>query len=103
MRTAFEERRNYIVERMNAIPGVSCIKPQGAFYVMMNLEKLVGKTIHGRVIENGDDFADLFLKEGLVAVVPCSGFGAPNFVRWSYATSMANIKEGLDRLEKFLA
>ena len=103
MRTAFEERRNYIVERMNAIPGVSCIKPQGAFYVMMNLEKLVGKTIHGAVIRDGDDFADLFLKEGLVAVVPCSGFGAPNFVRWSYATSMANIKEGLDRLEKFLA
>lgn len=103
MRTAFEERRNYIVERMNAIPGVSCIKPQGAFYVMMNLEKLVGKTIHGAVIHDGDDFADLFLKEGLVAVVPCSGFGAPNFVRWSYATSMANIKEGLDRLEKFLA
>lgn len=103
MRTAFEERRNYIVERMNAIPGVSCIKPQGAFYVMMNLEKLIGKTIHGKVIENGDDFADLFLKEGLVAVVPCSGFGAPNFVRWSYATSMENIKEGLDRLEKFLA
>lgn len=103
MRTAFEERRNYIVERMNAIPGVSCIKPQGAFYVMMNLEKLVGKPIHGAVIRDGDDFADLFLKEGLVAVVPCSGFGAPNFVRWSYATSMANIKEGLDRLEKFLA
>lgn len=103
MRMAFEERRNYIVERMNAIPGVSCIKPQGAFYVMMNLEKLVGKTIHGVTIKDGDDFADLFLKEGLVAVVPCSGFGAPNFVRWSYATSKANIKEGLDRLEKFLA
>lgn len=103
MRTAFEERRNYIVERMNSIPGVSCIKPQGAFYVMMNLEKLAGKTIHGVTIHDGDDFADLFLKEGLVAVVPCSGFGAPNFVRWSYATSMENIKEGLDRLEKFLA
>lgn len=103
MRSAFEQRRNYIVERMNAIPNVSCIKPQGAFYVMMNLEKLVGKTIHGVTIKDGDDFADLFLKEGLVAVVPCSGFGAPNFVRWSYATSMANIKEGLDRLEKFLA
>ena len=48
-------------------------------------------------------FADAFLKYGLVAVVPGSGFGAPNFVRWSYATSMENIKEGLDRLEKFLA
>ena len=102
MRTAFEERRNYIVERMNAIEGVSCIKPEGAFYVMMNLDQIIGRTIHGVTIKDGDDFADLFLKEGLVAVVPCSGFGAPNFVRWSYATSMENIKEGLDRLERFL-
>ena len=103
MRQAFEERRNYIVERMNAIPGVSCIKPEGAFYVMMNLEKLIGKTIHGVEITDDDVFADAFLKYGLVAVVPGSGFGAPNFVRWSYATSMDNIKEGLNRLEKFLA
>ena len=102
MRQAFEERRNYIVERMNAIPGVSCIKPEGAFYVMMNLEELIGKTIHGVTITNDDVFADTFLKYGLVAVAPGSGFGAPNFVRWSYATSMDNIKEGLDRLEKFL-
>ena len=103
MRQAFEERRNYLVERMNSIPGVSCIKPEGAFYVMMNLDQLLGKTLHGVKIENADDFADLFLKKGLVAVVPCTGFGAPNFVRWSYATSMDNIKEGLNRLEKFLA
>ena len=103
MRQAFEQRRNYIVERMNAIPGVSCIQPEGAFYVMMNLEQLLGKTIHGVEITNDDVFADAFLKYGLVAVVPGSGFGAPNFVRWSYATSMENIKEGLDRLEKFLA
>ena len=102
MRKAFEERRNYIVERMNSIPGVSCIKPEGAFYVMMNLEQLIGKTIQGVEITNDDVFADAFLKKGLVAVVPGSGFGAPNFVRWSYATSLENIKEGLDRLEKFL-
>ena len=102
MRQAFEERRNYIVERMNAIPGVSCIKPEGAFYVMMNLEQLIGKTIHGVEITDDDVFADAFLKYGLVAVVPGSGFGAPNFVRWSYATSMDNIKEVLNRLEKFL-
>lgn len=103
MLQSFEERRNYIVERMNRIPGISCIKPEGAFYVMMNLEKILGKTVHGVEITNDDVFADAFLKHGLVAVVPGSGFGAPNFVRWSYATSMENIKEGLDRLEKFLA
>lgn len=102
MRKAFEERRNYIVSRMNAINGISCIKPEGAFYVMMNMEKLVGKTIHGEVIRDSDDFSAAFLKHGLVATVPCTGFGAPNYVRWSYATSMDNIKKGLDRLEQFL-
>jgi aspartate aminotransferase len=102
MRDVFEQRRNYIVERMNSIEGVSCIKPDGAFYIMMNCEKLIGRTLGGRVIKDGDDFAMAFLEKGLVAVVPCSGFGAPNFVRWTYAASMENIKEGLDRLEKFL-
>lgn len=102
MRKSFEERRNYLVERMNSIPGVSCIKPEGAFYAMMNLGQLIGKTIQGIEITNDDVFADAFLKKGLVAVVPGAGFGAPNFVRWSYATSMENIEEGLNRLEKFL-
>ncbi|BFK87025.1 pyridoxal phosphate-dependent aminotransferase [Pseudoflavonifractor gallinarum] len=103
MRKAFEERRNYLVERMNRIPGVSCLCPEGAFYVMMNLEQLIGKTIQGVEITDDDVFADAFLKKGLVAVVPGAGFGAKNFVRWSYATSMDNIREGLDRLERFLA
>ncbi len=99
----FEKRRDYIVERMNRIPGVSCIKPQGAFYVMMSVEKLLGRSLGGIPIQDSDDFAKAFLENALVAVVPCSGFGAPNYVRWSYATSMENIKAGLDRLEKFLA
>ena len=102
MRQAFDERRKYIVERMNQIDGVSCIRPEGAFYVMMNMEKLVGKVLHGETIRGSDDFSAAFLKHGLVATVPCSGFGAPNYVRWSYATSMENIKKGLDRLEEFL-
>lgn len=103
MRKIFEERRNYLVGRLNKIDGVSCITPNGAFYVMMNIEKLIGRTLGGKLINNDDDFAVAFLERGLVAVVPCSGFGIKNFVRWTYATSMENIKEGLDRLEKFLA
>jgi aspartate aminotransferase len=103
MRKAFEERRNYMVKRMNQIEGVSCINPEGAFYVMMNVEKIFGKELFGTVIQNADDFGSLFLKYGKVAVVPGTGFGAPNFIRWSYATSMENIREGLDRLEKFLS
>ncbi len=102
MRKAFEERRNYIVERMNSIPGVSCIMPEGAFYVMMNIEGLIGKTLGGQLITDDDSFAMAFLEKALVAVVPCSGFGMKNFVRWSYAASMENIKIGLDRLEKFV-
>ncbi len=102
MKKAFNERRLYMVERMNKIPGVSCIKPEGAFYVMMNISALKGKKIDGKTIETSDDFAGAFLEKELVAVVPCSGFGNDNFVRWSYATSMDNIKKGLDRLEKFI-
>jgi len=102
MRVEFEKRRNYIVERMNSIEGVSCIKPEGAFYVMMNINALVGKTLYGVEIKNDDVFAELFLKKSFVAIVPCSGFGMPNYLRWSYATSMENIKKGLDRLEEFL-
>ncbi len=103
MRDEFALRRNYIVERMNKIDDVSCLNPEGAFYVMMNIEKLIGRKFGEIEITDSDSFAKAFLEQGLVAVVPCSGFGAPNFVRWSYATSMENIKEGLDRLEKFLA
>lgn len=102
MRLEFLKRRDYIVERINAIPGVSCIRPNGAFYVMMNIEKLIGRTLGGKLIENDDDFAVALLEKALVAVVPCSGFGMKNFVRWSYAASMENIQKGLDRLEKFV-
>ena len=103
MKKAFDERRKYMVERINAIEGVSCRMPMGAFYVMMNISAILGKTIAGKVINSADDFADLFLEKCLVAVVPGTGFHAPEFVRWSYATSMENIKEGIDRLEKLLS
>ena len=102
MRQAFEVRRDYIVERVNSIEGVSCIRPEGAFYIMMNVEEQLGRTIHGETISSSDDFCAALLKHGLVAAVPGTGFGAPNFVRWSYATSMDNIKKGMDRLEEFL-
>jgi len=99
----FDERRKYMVERINAISGVSCTAPDGAFYVMMNISKLIGKTICGKTINSADDFSEVFLSEQLVAVVSGVGFDAPEYVRWSYATSKENIKEGIDRLEKLLA
>lgn len=102
MKKAFEERRNYMVERINAIPGVSCIKPEGAFYVMMNMKRLLGTVLYGKTIRSAADFADLFLEKSKVAVVPCESFEAPGYIRWSYATSMDQIKKGMDRLEEFL-
>lgn len=102
MRRAFQERRDHLVERMNRIEGISCIKPQGAFYVMMNMKSFIGKKMYGVEIRSDADFAQLFLEKGLVATVPCESFAAPGFVRWSYATSMEDIDKGIDRLEQFI-
>lgn len=103
MKKAFEERRNHMVERMNSIDGVSCIMPDGAFYIMMNISALLGKEIDGTVITGSDVFAEKFLEVEKVAVVPGKSFGTDIHVRWSYATSMENIDKGLDRLEAFIA
>ena len=102
MRKAFQARRDHLVERMNKIEGVSCIKPQGAFYVMMDMHSFIGKEMYGQKINDDNDFAKLFLEKGLVATVPCTAFAAPGFIRWSYATSMQEIDKGLDRLEEFI-
>ena len=102
MREAFEQRRNYIVDRVNAIEGLSCRKPDGAFYIMINIEKQIGRTLGGMEINNSDDFSLALLKSGLVAVVSCTGFGCKNFVRLTYADSLKNIEEGMNRLEKFV-
>lgn len=102
MVAAFDERRNYMVKRMNEIEGVHCIKPHGAFYVMMNLKKILGTTLYGQTITSADQFCELFLEKAGVALVPGTSFDAPKHCRWSYATSMKNIEEGLNRLEKFL-
>ena len=102
MRRAFDIRRKYLVTRLNSIPDVSCLRPDGAFYVMLNLEKLIGRTLGGRVITDDNVFAEVFLEKCLVAVTPCIGFGMPNFVRWSYAANMEQIAEGAERLEEFI-
>lgn len=102
MKKHFIERRDYMIETINSIEGVSCKKPNGAFYIMMSIKGLIGKELYGKVINNADDFANIFLEKAKVAVVPGTGFGASEYVRWSYATSMENIKEGLERLKKLI-
>lgn len=99
---AFDVRRRFLVERINAIDGVSCIMPQGAFYVMVNLSQLMGRTIGGVLIDSDSAFAEAFLEQSLVALTPCVGFGMPDFVRWSYAAGLEQLREGADRLESFL-
>ena len=99
---AFVSRRDYMVKRINSMPGLSCVKPNGAFYVMMNISQLMGKELAGRKIQSSDDFADVLLEKANVALVPGSGFGIDTHVRLSYATSQENITKGLDRIEQFL-
>ena len=102
MRDAFEARRNYMVQRMNEIPHVSCIKPEGAFYVMMYLGDVLGHTIRGHQIDHSADFASALVQEEMVATVPGSAFGADQYIRWSYATDMETIRKAMDRLESFM-
>lgn len=102
MRKQFKRRRDFMVDMFSSIDGISCRRPHGAFYIMMNIEELIGSTMYGTTIRNADDFAKLFLDVAKVAVVPGTGFGAENYVRWSYATSMDNIVEGVERLKTFL-
>ena len=102
MVSAFTERRNYIVDRLNEISGVSCFKPIGAFYVFPNFSEYYGKSYQGKKISNSTDLADYFLDVAKVAVVPGIEFGADPFERLSYATSMKDIREGIDRIEEAL-
>jgi aspartate aminotransferase len=102
MVAAFAQRRKYIVDRLNGMKGVSCYNPTGAFYVFPNFSSYYGKTYQGKKIGNSTELADYFLDVARVAVVPGGEFGADSFERLSFATSMENIKEGLDRIEKSL-
>ena len=102
MRRTFEVRRDYLYDRLSHIPGVHAVRSEATFYMLMNIEALIGKELYGVKIQNADDFAQVFLEKGRVALVPCTGFGAPHYLRWSFAVSMENIIAGADRLEAFL-
>lgn len=99
MRQAFEGRLNIIYDKLVAIPGVSCVKPQGAFYLFPNVKEAASLTGYSNV----DEFATALLEEALVAVIPGSGFGAPDNIRLSYATSLELLEKAVDRIESFMA
>jgi aspartate aminotransferase len=94
----YDRRRRYIVERLNALPGIACSMPQGAFYVFPNITRLFGKKWGEKKMANSVDVTDFFLEEARVAGVAGSGFGDDQYIRFSYATSMKNIEKGMDRL-----
>jgi aspartate aminotransferase len=98
----FDRRRRYIVERLNAMAGITCSMPPGAFYVFPNITGLFGKKWGEKRISNSADVTDFFLEEARVAGVAGSGFGDDQYIRFSYATSMKNIEKGMNRLQEAL-
>jgi aspartate aminotransferase len=97
----FEKRRTYIVDRLNAIPGVTCFRSNGAFYAFPNFSGVYGKTTpKGKKIENSTEFAAYLLEDANVALVPGVAFGDDRYARLSYAISMETIKKGIDRIEE---
>ncbi|HDK43263.1 MAG TPA: pyridoxal phosphate-dependent aminotransferase, partial [Desulfobacteraceae bacterium] len=103
MKQAFLPRREFFVADLTAIEGVTCVKPNGAFYVFPNFSAYYGKSFNGKKINDSVAMADYFLDEAKVASVPGAAFGADDFVRFSFATSMEVIKEGMIRIKKALA
>lgn len=95
----FDKRRHYIVKRLRGIIGVSCFMPKGSFYVFPNISGILGRKFGNMVLDSSVKFAEYLLNEAKVAVVPGEPFGAPGYVRLSYATSMENIEKGIDRIE----
>jgi aspartate aminotransferase len=103
MRAVFERRGTRMHELLSGIPGVSCLAPQGAFYCFPSFEGVLGRDIAGRTCRSTVDLAAVLLDEAKVAVVPGEAFGAPGYVRLSFATSDDDIEEGLQRMAKLLA
>ncbi|MBN1070232.1 pyridoxal phosphate-dependent aminotransferase [Clostridium botulinum] len=99
----FENRRNFMLDKLSKINELSVLRPNGAFYIMVNIEKYLNTTFKGNSITNSVEFSKVLLEEEKVAVIPGSGFGLENYIRLSYATSMDIIEKGIDRLSIFLS
>ena len=102
MISEFERRRNYMAKTLEEMNNLSIIKPQGAFYIMINIDECLGKEINGEKINDSMDFSAKLLENEKVAVIPGKAFGLDNYVRVSYATSMELIEKGLERINKFV-
>lgn len=101
MRVAFNTRRELMVDLIKDVESLTCVEPEGAFYVMVNISHFIGKTIEGELINGSIDFATKLLEISNVAVIPGIAFGCDQFIRLSYATSDELIREGLNRIASF--
>ena len=102
MTKAFKERGQYVADRLKAIPDITCVDPQGAFYVFPDFSSYFGKEAGGKKIEGSLDLADYLLEKAKIACVPGIAFGDDNAIRFSFATDMDTLKTGMDRLEEAL-
>lgn len=102
MVSVFKERRDYIIRRLKAIPGITCVKPRGAFYAFPNVSSYYTRRYKGRRITNSVALCDYLLEEANLAVVPGIAFGDDRHIRFSFATSMENIARGMDRFGEAL-
>ncbi|HEX9684013.1 MAG TPA: pyridoxal phosphate-dependent aminotransferase [Acidimicrobiales bacterium] len=103
MRTAFDRRRKVIHALLDAIPGVTCPMPEGAFYAYPSLKGLLGQPLAGRTPETTIELAEIVLEKANVAFVPGEAFGTPGYARFSFATSDENVQEGIDRIAALVA
>jgi aspartate/methionine/tyrosine aminotransferase len=103
MRAAFDRRRRRMLELLRAIPGVTCVEPQGAFYAFPSLQGVLGRELRGRRPTTTLELAELILEEAKVAIVPGEAFGAPGYARLSYALGDDDLVEGVTRIAKLLA
>lgn len=102
MRQEFEKRGHHMWQRLSALPGVTCLRPQGAFYCFPNIGQYIGRSAKGQKITDAVSFAALLLEQAHVAVVPGNDSGFDNHVRLSFATSMQQIDKGIDRIGEWL-
>ncbi len=103
MAAEFERRRDVMHERLVGIPGVTCFRPEGAFYMFPNVSALLGNSATGDPLDTSQAIAMHLLEAASVAVVPGEGFGAPGYIRISYAAPLDQIEEGMSRVEQALA
>ena len=102
MRDTFRERRDLMLDLLKEVPGVTCTKPQGAFYAFPDVSTVLGKTYGGRRVGNSVELAEALLQEVALAVVPGLPFGAEGYIRLSYAVSTESIEKGVERLAGFV-